>query len=116
MKNIYKTFLLAFFISFLFLAQNATAQLSVPKEKTIKTAVYKIKKHGDQNSLTAKEAIDIDKLLVSKKGVLASTTNIANRTVSVKLEDNFPAEEIKKLLAEAFKFEVESFEVTDTKK
>ncbi|HXB41813.1 MAG TPA: hypothetical protein VNZ49_14830 [Bacteroidia bacterium] len=116
MKKINKINWLALFCIFLFLSKNSPAQTTALPEKSLKTVVYKIKKRGEQNSLSAKQVIDIDKLLVSKKGILSSVTNGANRTVSVKLESNFPEEEIKKLLGSIFNLEVESFETIDNKK
>ncbi len=97
-------------LALFFISQIGFSQATANASEGYKTVVYKIKKPNEQNSLTPTQVINIDKLLSSKKGIIASNTNGALRLTSVKLEKSFPEVEIKKLLGEALKLEVESYE------
>lgn len=103
---------IAFMLIFLFCLPQAKAQANVHPIKS-KTVVYTLKKQHEQNGLTAQQAVDIDKLLNSKKGILSSVTHAANRTVTVLVEGTFPHEIIKELLGSMFKMDVESIQVTE---
>ncbi len=116
MKKTYNLSLLALLFGLLFFAKNGTAQTNARSEKNQKTVVYKIKKQGEQKTLTTNQVIEIDKLLISKKGVLSSTTNGATRLVTVKVGSDFPEVEINKILRSVLHLEVESFEITDNTK
>jgi len=106
---------IAFIVAFFFFSITGNAQVA-STTAAMKTVIYKIRKPDEQKSLTPQQVIDIDKLLASKKGIISSNTNGVNRMVSVKMETNFPEEEIKKLLGSVFKLEIESYEVVDNSK
>lgn len=102
---------IAALLAFMFSGALANAQENTPVKS--KTVVYTIKKQAEKSGLTAQQAIDIDKLLNSKKGILSSVTNVTSRTVTVLVEGSFPPETIQRLIMDLFKLEVESYHVTE---
>lgn len=115
MKNSFKSLLTLTLLLVMFSTGVTHAQTNTTN-KSSKTVIYKITKHGDHAPLSPQTVIDIDKLLVSKKGIISSTTNSQAYTISVKMDGNFPEEEIKKLLGYSFKLEIESYNVIDNTK
>jgi len=103
-------------VAFFFALTSAKAQTSNHGSAGSKTVSFKIKKKCESPFLTPKEVIDIDKLLVSKKGILACNTNGKTWMVSVKMENNFPEAEVKNLLGDVLKLEIESYELIDNSK
>lgn len=110
-----KLFLAKAFFLFIFLLALSPlkAQTASAANDKNKTVVYLL---NDHTALTAQKAVEIDKTLISKKGILSSSTNVQARTVTVKVQDTFPEEEIKKLLASVLHIEVRSYKILNTTK
>jgi hypothetical protein len=102
------------FLFFFLLALNPLeAQTASPGNDKSKTVVYML---NERQTISAQQAIEIDKTLASKTGIFSSSTNAQAHTITVKVQDTFPEKNIKELLASVFKLEVKSYKTTDTTK
>ena len=101
--------------SFLFVSKNGFAQADLNSNAKTKTVVYKIARHSERDVITGAQAVEIDNLFASKKGIISSKTNAATRLTTVVMTSDFPEGEVKKLY-KTLHVEIESLEITDPKK
>jgi hypothetical protein len=105
---------LALFFSLLFFSKNGFSQVSSSAGANQKTVIYKLHSHSANTIIDKSTCDNLDKMLMSKKGVVSSKTNGTTWETTAKMIPEVPEKDLKDIF-NSLKLEVEKITVSDNK-